>query len=268
MKIVTWNVNSLKAREEFFLQFVDKEAPDVLCLQELKQETHAVKREMFESRGYEVSVFGQKQWNGVLIASKSPITDVKAGLEGYDAGQSRIISATINNIRIINLYCPQGQSEESEKYKYKLKFYDGLIKRLGLEMKGNPNLVVTGDFNIAPEPCDVYWDTIEKPSVVTHHPLELQKWKEMIELGLVEVGRQFIPEGGFTFWDYRAFWDFQSRKFRYDKGMRIDHFVLSSHLVPYVENVEVYRGWRRNRGKIKASDHAPVFLELREESLD
>ncbi|MDP6942754.1 MAG: exodeoxyribonuclease III, partial [Myxococcota bacterium] len=113
MKICTWNVNSLKARQEYVSLFLDEVAPDVLCIQELKLETDKVPREMFESRGYDLAIHGQKQWNGVLIASKSPLEDVHTGLPLGDMGQSRLVAATTGGLRFVNLYCPQGQAADS-----------------------------------------------------------------------------------------------------------------------------------------------------------
>ena len=263
MNIVTWNVNSLKARTEFVSLFIDKEAPDIICMQELKLQTEAVDTDFFLERGYShLAIHGQKQWNGVLIASKVPFKSALYGLPKGEAGQSRFVAVEFDDFCLVNLYCPQGQSEDSDKYVYKLSFYDALIEWLSERIAQGGSVMVTGDLNIAPESCDVFWDTEAEPNIVSHHPLELEKWAELIGLGLTDIGRSFIPEGGFTFWDYRGFWDFNAKRFRYDRGMRIDHFLVTENLIPHVSQVEVYRGWRRNRGKLKASDHAPVLLSL------
>ena len=263
MNIVTWNVNSLKARAEYFSLFLEKESPDVLCLQELKLQTDAVDQSLLTERGYDhLAIHGQKQWNGVLIASKVPFENVVYGLPDGDAGQSRFVAVDFPGFCLVNLYCPQGQNEDSDKYAYKLSFYDALIEWLSARKAQGGEIIVTGDLNIAPEACDVFWDTEEEPNIVTHHPKELEKWAQLIDLGFTDIGRRYIPEGGYTFWDYRGFWDFNARRFRYDKGMRIDHFLVTPNLIPQVSNVEVHRGWRRNRGKVKASDHAPVSMIL------
>ena len=130
MKIVTWNVNSLKARGPYVEAFLDAVQPDILAIQELKLATDKVPTEIFTSRGYHLAIHGQKQWNGVLLASKKEITDIYRGLPDGDEGQSRLVAATIEGIRFVNLYCPQGSEETSDKYRYKLKFFDRLLSWL------------------------------------------------------------------------------------------------------------------------------------------
>ena len=131
MKLVTWNVNSLKAREEFVADYLDEARPDVVCLQELKLEEKSVPRELFEDRGYELASHGQRQWNGVLIASKEPIPNVVKGLPEGDQGQSRLIACQIGGLKLVNLYCPQGQAEDSPKFQYKLRFFQALRQWIG-----------------------------------------------------------------------------------------------------------------------------------------
>ncbi|MEC7986519.1 MAG: exodeoxyribonuclease III, partial [Myxococcota bacterium] len=205
-----------------------------------------------------------KQWNGVLIASKYDISDVHKGLEGSDDGQSRFIAATIQGIRFINLYCPQGQNETSEKYAYKLRFFDGLLRRLNERHNPDVPLVLLGDINIGPRSEDVFWDTEEQPNVVTHHPLELERFQSLIDWGLEDLGQRLLGEGseGFTFWDYRTFWDWKSRRYRYDLGVRIDHFMVTAPVAERALSMQVHRKWRHKKNKIKPSDHAPVELVL------
>lgn len=258
MRIVTWNVNSLNARREFVEHFLDEEAPDVLCVQELKLDTDAVPRDVFESRGYQVAIHGQPQWNGVLIASKTPIDDVHTGLPDGDDGQSRLIAATIDGVRIVNLYCPQGQAEDSPKFPYKLGFYDALIDWIDANHAPTDPLVVTGDLNIAPDPDDV-WDLDAFENVPTRHPLELERWQRLVDWGLTDVVKPRLPKAAkqrYSFWDYRGMC------FRFNKGMRIDHFLLTAPLLDRVQGAGILRDWRKKRDGLTPSDHAPVFLDL------
>ena len=263
MKIVTWNVNSLKARKEYVEAFLDAENPDVLVIQELKLRTEAVPVEIFQTRGYHLAVHGQKQWNGVLIASKYEIHDIHTGLPEGDEGQSRLVAGTIEGIRFVNLYCPQGSEESSPKYAYKLKFFDALISWLEKEHSPEQALMLLGDINIGPRPCDVFWDTNEKPNVVTHHPDELERFERLLAWGLCDLGQDLLEEGDFTFFDYRSFWDFRRRRYRYDLGLRIDHFLASAPVVACAESMEVLRTWRHKKKGLKPSDHVPVVLRLK-----
>ncbi len=259
MRIVTWNVNSLNARREFVEKYLDAESPDVICLQELKLDTPDVPTEVFTSRGYEVAVHGQPKWNGVAIASKRGLSDVHMGLPDGDEGQSRLIAATVEGVRIVNLYCPQGSSADSEKFPYKLGFYDALIAWIAASHAPTDPLIVTGDLNVAPHEDDV-WDATKFENVPTRHPLELERWAQLIDWGLTDVVRDRLPENPkerFSFWDYRGM------SFRFNRGMRIDHFLLTEPLLERVEGAQVQRNWRKKVDGLTASDHAPVLLELR-----
>ncbi len=254
MRIVTWNINSLNARKDLAAMFLDAEQPDVLALQELKLETEKVPRDIFTSRGYELAVHGQKTWNGVLIASKLPLSDIETGLVG-DAGESRYIAATLGGLRIVNVYCPQGQSVTSDKFPYKLGFYDGLIARLEASLPAHPNLVLLGDLNIAPGPEDV-WDVTKFDNIPSYHPLEHQRWKRLEALGLIDLVKARVPPRTFSFWDYRG------GDFRFDHGMRIDHILGTASVDARVKGARVLRDWRKKKNDITPSDHAPVLVEL------
>lgn len=256
MRIVTWNINSLNARKDLAAAFLDEVKPDVIGLQELKLETEKVPREVFESRGYHVAIHGQKSWNGVLIASRSPQTDVVMGLDG-DNGESRFIAATVDGIRFVNLYCPQGQNVESDKFAYKLSFYDALIARLEAVAKTSTELVVLGDLNVAPEPDDV-WDVSKFEGIPSYHPLEHQRWRRLLDVGLSDLVKPRLASGTFSFWDYRG------GDFRFNHGMRIDHVLGTPAVAARVASAGVLRDWRKKRGEITPSDHAPVFVELGE----
>ena len=255
MKIVTWNVNSLNARAEFVSLYLDAEAPDVLCMQELKLEDKDVPREVFETRGYHLETFGQPQWNGVAIASKEPLSDVHRGLPAGDDGQSRLIAATTSGIRFVNLYCPQGQRVDSPKFPYKLGFYRALNDWLRAECDPGQPLIVTGDLNVARLERDV-WNVEKVAGKPTFHPDEHALWDELLAFGLTDVCEPHIEPGKFSFWDYRG------GDFHKNKGFRIDHHLVTAPLVPRVKGAWIDRDWRKKHEGLTPSDHAPVGIEL------
>ncbi len=255
MKIVTWNVNSLKARQDFVSLYLEAADPDILCLQELKLESDKVPREMFEERGYQLAIHGQKQWNGVLIASKLPLTDVWTGLPEGDDGEARLVAATVGGVRLVNLYCPQGQSADSPKFAYKLRFYRALRDWLAAGLEAGPPLVVLGDLNVAPRAEDIY-DAKKFENVPSFHPLEHEQWRALEALGLRDAVLPHIKSGSFSFWDYRG------GAFRFNKGMRIDHVLVSEGLLPRVKTAWIDRDARKKKQGLTASDHAPVGIEL------
>lgn len=256
LKLVTWNVNSLKAREDYVRHYLAQKAPDILCIQELKLEDSRVPLALFEEHGYHLAIHGQKQWNGVLIASREPITDVHRGLPDGDEGQSRLISVRTAGLRVINLYCPQGQSADSPKFQYKLGFYAALTRWLAAEVDMAEPVALVGDLNVAPGPDDV-WSVEAFENVPTYHPLEHEAWKKMVALGLHDAVQPFVPPRTFTFWDYRG------AAFRYDQGMRIDHLLVSEPLRERVTGAFVDRDFRKKIEGLSASDHAPVGIEIR-----
>jgi exodeoxyribonuclease III len=253
LKIVTWNAFSLRARIDFLAAYLDAEQPDVIAIQEVKLEEHAVPVEVFESRGYHVAIHGQKQWNGVLIASKEPITDVSKGLPGGDDGQARLIAGTTFGVRFVNLYCPQGSSVSSPKFAYKLRFFDTLIDWLTANYTPTEPLCVLGDINIAPNPEDVY--SVEKMSgVPTYHPLEHERWHKLLDWGLHDAVLPFVEPGKFSFWDY------QRGAFHKNQGFRIDHLLVTEPLRKRVRDAFIQRPWRKKQGDLKPSDHCPVGI--------
>ena len=254
LTIVTWNVNSLKARADYVARFLDAEAPDILAIQELKLATEKVPRELFESRGYHLAVHGQKQWNGVLIASKQPITEEVVGLPEADEGQARLVACATSGLHLVNLYCPQGQSADSPKFVYKLAFFDALNAWLRSHHDPTQKLVVLGDINIAPHADDL-WDPAAFEGVPSFHPKEHERWKELIDFGLHDAVLPFIEKGTYSFWDYR------SGRFRYNQGMRIDHILVTETLHKSVCEAGVMRPWRKKIDGMTASDHAPVFIK-------
>ena len=253
MKIATWNVNSLNVRLPHVLDWLQEHKTDVLCLQETKQEDAKFAYQALTDAGYHAIHNGQKTYNGVAILSRHEMTDVQHGIPGFEDEQKRVITATIAGIRIICAYMPNGQSLESDKYQYKLRWLDALNNWLALELANHPRLALLGDYNIAPEDSDVHDPLAWVGQVLVSEP-ERAAFKRMVELGLHDSFRLFEqPEGSFSWWDYRM------AGFRRNLGLRIDHILVSNALVP-----DCTASWidKVPRKLERPSDHTPVVLEL------
>ena len=260
MKLCTFNVNSLKARGEFVGQFLDAVQPDILGIQELKLEESAVPVDLFESRGYHVAIHAQKQWNGVLVASKSPIEVLSAGLGEAEEGQARAIAVKTADIQFINLYCPQGQRVDSDKFPYKLRFFDRLIEWVPEVCDLSGPVALVGDINIAPEQDDIY-DPEKFAGIPSFHPEEHARFEKLLALGFTDVVKPHLKPKTYSFWDYRG------GAFRFNKGMRIDHILCTESLAARVTGGHVEREWRKVKPaadgtKLKPSDHAPVIATV------
>ncbi|MFT5501291.1 MAG: exodeoxyribonuclease-3 [Woeseiaceae bacterium] len=253
MKIATWNVNSLNVRLAHVLEWLDSARPDVLVLQEIKQLTEKFPQEAIKEAGYESFASGQKTYNGVAVISRNPSTDHVTDFPGFDDPQRRILASTIDGVRVINLYIPNGHSVGSEKFEYKLKWLAALHGFLQAELKANKNLVVLGDFNIAPDDRDVY-DAEKWGEDILCSPAEREALTGLTALGLSDVFRQFEQaEKTFSWWDYRA------AGFRRNAGLRIDLILASEALAgscqaSYIDREP--RTWER------PSDHTPVIAEF------
>jgi len=259
MLIVTWNVNSLAARADFVALFLDQVKPDVLCIQELKLETDKVPTELFASRGYATAIFGQKSWNGVLIASKTPLSDVRTGLPPADAGESRLIAATVEApggpLRVVNVYCPQGKSLDSDKYPYKLGFYDGLDTWLNATHQPEERLLLCGDLNVALHEDDI-WDPVGMAAWPSFHPDERMRLQRLLDFGLIDAVKPHVPPKTYSFWDYRA------GAFHKGWGMRIDHVLVTRSVAAQVKDAWIARDWRKKKEGLTSSDHAPVGIVI------
>lgn len=249
MKIATWNVNSLKARLEHVLQWLQEQQPDVLALQEIKMTNDVFPLEAIANAGYQVVFSGQKTYNGVAILSREPLNDVVTDLPNYDDKQRRVLGATVNNMRILNLYVPNGSSVDSEKYVYKLAWLARLCDYIAAELQTHKELVVLGDFNIAPEDRDVYNPIAWHGQVLCSQP-ERDALQKLLNLGLVDTFRLFHQDQQYSWWDYRQ------AAFRRNMGLRIDHILASESLAKRCTEVAIDkkpRQWER------PSDHAPVM---------
>ena len=252
MKLATWNINGIKARNERVLAFLARHAPDVVCLQEIKSEDATFPREAYEDAGYRVQTFGQKAYNGVALLAREPMTDVVRGFgDGAEDPQARFLAGTVMGVRVASLYVPNGESVGSEKYAYKLAFMERLRAFVSREVRGP--WVLAGDYNVAPAPIDVH-DPVAWEGSVLFSEKERAALAAVCAEGLVDVLRALHPElPVFTWWDYRML------GFQKNKGLRIDHLLATPDVVARATAVHVDREERK--GKLP-SDHAPVILEL------
>ncbi len=253
MKIATWNVNSMNVRLPQVLEWLQAHSPDVLVLQEIKQLTEKFPVDALAEAGYQSLASGQKTYNGVAVVSREPANDPITDFPDFDDPQRRILATTIGDVRIVDLYVPNGSEVGSEKYAYKLEWLASLRNFLEAELAAHENLVVLGDFNIAPADADVY-DPEKWGDAILCSPKEREALTALIDLGLTDVFRKFEqPEGTFSWWDYRA------AGFRRNAGLRIDLILTSPSMTErctasYVDKEP--RAWER------PSDHAPVVAEF------
>ena len=257
MLVSSWNVNSVRARIENIKSYLLKYKPDILMMQEIKTEEMNFPYDDFSSLEYESHVYGQKSYNGVAIISKIKLQNINFNLIKDKLKQARIISAEVNfknkNIKLINIYTPNGNPVDTEKYEYKKKWLDHLIKQLKSIIKKNPNIIIGGDFNIIPSSEDVYNTKSFEDDALFR--LEIRKkLREMINLGLNDAYRYFNKtKEGYTFWDYmRGAW-------QKNNGMRIDHFLVSNSLIDKIKSVNINKD---PRGREKPSDHTPIEIKL------
>ncbi|MFN5446415.1 MAG: exodeoxyribonuclease III [bacterium] len=253
MKLATWNVNSLKVRLPQVVQWLENNPVDVLCLQETKMTDDKFPQAEIEALGYHVAFSGQKTYNGVAILSRLPMTDVVKNNPLFDDEQQRIISATIDDIRVICAYVPNGQAVGTDKYAYKLSWLDALSRWLETELQKYPNLAILGDYNIAPADEDVH-DPIAWKDQVLCSDEERAAFKRLCALPLVDSFRMFPQaEKSYSWWDYRQM------AFRRNRGVRIDHVLLSAPLAARCTACEIDklpRKWEQ------PSDHTPVVATL------
>lgn len=253
-KIASWNVNSIKMRKDHVLRWLAAHSPDILMIQELKGVDFP--DEDFKGAGYQAHAVTQKAYNGVAILSKEPATLVLNHLPGDETDdQARYLEVDYNGLRVINIYMPNGNpvNAESEKFPYKLKWMERLYKRLKELRDKRISFVIGGDFNVIPTAQDCYdpkaWD-----GDALYHPDTLKAWHKLLNLGLYDAFRIINKTPNlYTFWDYQA------GAWPQNKGIRIDHFLLSPPLVDKLVNCEIDQA---PRGEEKASDHTPIILEL------
>ena len=257
MKISTWNINSLAVRLPQVLDWLAANPVDVLCLQELKLHDDKYPFQELEGVGYQSAVFGQKTYNGVAILSRTPPRDIVKNISGFPDEQSRVIAATLDTpageVRVVNGYFVNGQSPGSEKFAYKMKWLDGLRAALLGELAAHPRLVLAGDFNITADDRDTF-DPEGLREAIHHTTEEREHFRALIDLGLTDAFRMFEqPEKSYSWWDYREL------AFRRNRGLRIDHILVSDALKPHVRSCLIDKLPRKNE---RPSDHAPVTVEF------
>jgi exodeoxyribonuclease-3 len=253
LRLATWNVNSLKVRLPHVLEWLAANQPDVLCLQETKQEDKDFPADALKAAGYQSIFAGQKTYNGVAILSKAPGSDVQIGIPGFDDVQQRVLAATVGGVRVVCVYVPNGQSPDSDKYQYKLRWLQALTDWLRTELARYPELTLLGDYNIAPEDRDVH-DPKAWEGQVLVSPAERAAFVGLTGLGLKDAFRLFEQaESSFSWWDYRM------AAFRRNMGLRIDHILLSAPLARQCTSCWIDKAPRKLE---RPSDHTPVVAEI------
>lgn len=253
MKIATWNVNSLKVRLPQVIDWLQANQPDMLCLQETKLTDENFPVSEIAAAGYQSIFTGQKTYNGVAILSKRQGNEVIAEIPKFADEQKRVIAATYDDVRVISVYVPNGDTVESEKYGYKLRWLPALTEWLQQELKDYKKLAILGDFNIAPEDRDVYDPQLWQGKVLCSQP-ERAAFNDLLKLGLADSFRLFEQaEKSYTWWDYRMM------AFRLNRGLRIDHILLSDELAGSCARCVIDKAVRKLE---RPSDHAPVMAEL------
>ncbi|KTD74738.1 exodeoxyribonuclease III [Legionella waltersii] len=252
-KLASWNVNSLKVRLDQVLQWLDTSQVDVLAMQETKLTDENFPSAVFTELGYHVVYSGQKTYNGVAVVSKHPISDVLTDIPNLDDPQRRILGVTINGLRLIDLYVPNGSEPSSDKYQYKLDWLQKVTQFLKQQLSQYSKVAVVGDFNIAPEDRDVHDPKEWEGCVLVSQP-ERDAFSSILQLGFHDSFRNFEQEAKSYSW-----WDYREAAFRRNRGLRIDHVLLSHELNQLCKQSVIDREPRKTE---RPSDHAPVWVEL------
>ena len=257
MKLATWNVNSLTVRLPQVLEWLSAQneqgGMDVLALQETKTTDDKFPKAEIEAAGYQVAFFGQKTYNGVALIAKHPISEVVHNIPGFADEMARVITATVNGVRVVGAYFPNGQAPDSDKFVYKMNWLNALQAFIKDELTRHDKLVLMGDYNITWDDLDV-WDPVALAGTIHCTDEERAHFKALLDLGLTDAFRLFEqPPKSYSWWDYREF------AFRRNRGMRIDHILVSSALVKSVSACVIDKAPRKNE---RPSDHTPVIVTL------
>ena len=253
MKIASWNVNSLKVRLPQLLAWLADQQPDVVCLQETKLQDQDFPSQEIAALGYQAVFSGQKTYNGVALLTRETPTDIVVGNPLYPDEQKRLLALTVSGISVVCAYVPNGQAVGSDKYAYKLEWLDALAKWISEKLDTNPQLILAGDFNIAPDDRDVYDPTAWAGQILCSEP-ERAALQRLLNLGLTDSFRLFAQaDKSFSWWDYRML------AFEKNRGLRIDHILLSRPLADRCRAAAISREVRKLE---RPSDHAPVTVEL------
>ena len=255
MKIISWNVNSVRARINNIKNYINDSSPDILLLQEIKTQNETFPTDDFKEIGYKSYVYGQKSYNGVAILTKHDLKNINTEFIKDDLKQARVITGELDlnkkKIELINIYVPNGNPVDTNKYEYKKNWLKMFLNNIKKKLQKNPNLLIAGDFNIIPEEIDVYdFKRYENDAMGR---LEIRKkYRALINLGFKDIYRLLNKKKQeYTFWDYFA------GSWQKNYGMRIDHFLLSNNLINDVVSININK---KPRSKIKPSDHTPIEL--------
>jgi exodeoxyribonuclease-3 len=253
MQLATWNVNSLTVRLPQVLDWLATHPVDALVLQETKITDDKFPREAIEAAGYKVAFFGQKTYNGVALLSRNEAQDVVKNIPGFEDDMARVIAGTVDGVRVIGAYFPNGQAPDSDKFVYKMRWLDALENWLRAELLTHPKLVLMGDFNITADDRDV-WDPVTLKDTIHCTPQERAHFQALIDLGTHDAFRLFEQaEKSYSWWDYREF------AFRRNRGLRIDHILVSDALKASTQACVIDKAPRKNE---RPSDHVPVVVTL------
>lgn len=253
MKLATWNVNSLKIRLPQLLKWLAANQPDAVCLQETKTEDASFPQTEIRAAGYAPVFSGQKTYNGVAILARQAASDITAGIPGFADQQKRVLAGTLADTRIVCIYAPNGQAIDSDKYRYKLDWYQALAAWLSGELQRHPRLALLGDFNVAPEDRDVC-DPQAWAGQVLVSEAERAAFQKLLDLGLKDAFRLFEQAPKLYSW-----WDYRQLAFQKNQGLRIDHILLSPELATRARACQIDKTARKRE---RPSDHAPVAVEL------
>jgi exodeoxyribonuclease-3 len=256
MRIATWNVNGLRARLPLLLLWLEERRPDLVGLQELKLTEDVLPRDELSSLGYRVVMHGQKAWNGVAILSREPVRLTQQGLPGQEGFGSRLISVEAGELQFVTVYCPNGKHVGHEDYPRKLAWFDALAEHVGARHRADRPTILCGDFNICPAPADSWNEELLKGTIF-HTEEERGRFRRLIDWGFRDLFRRENPESReYTWWDYRG------GSFHRNEGLRLDLLLATESAAPAGVAVTIDREYRKKKGELTASDHAPVFVDL------
>lgn len=256
MRIATWNVNGLRARQDFVLHWLRTRQPDLVGLQELKLTDEQFPAEVFEAEGYSALTHGQKAWNGVAVLSRKPAEALVRGLSGQEDSGARLLSAWVEGLHFTTVYCPNGKSTGHEDFPRKLAWFDALADHLESTLDPDEPAVLCGDFNVCPGALDS-WDEEGHAGRIFHTDEERARLRRLFDWGWVDAFRHLHPdERAFSWWDYRG------GAFHRGHGLRIDLLLATRSALERVREVSIDRDYRKKKDGLTASDHAPVIAEL------
>jgi exodeoxyribonuclease-3 len=256
MRIATWNINGVRARLDFLLQWLAERQPDLVGLQELKVPDEQFPWAELEKAGYHAAVFGQKSWNGVAVLAREPLEVVQRGLPGQEAAGARLVTARAGDLLFTSVYCPNGKHTGHDDFPRKLAWFDALARHLAETHAPGCAAVLGGDFNVCPAPIDSWNEELLRGSIF-HTDEERARFRRLRDAGWIDVFRSAHPDTqAFSWWDYRA------GAFHRRQGLRIDFLLATAPVAARVGAVEIDRDWRKKRGELTPSDHAPVWADL------